>query len=788
MEFRRDIFRIFAYVEAPVDHDDPHERRREEVRHVVVERSQFVHFGLVLGVDRVQLLVDALQLFVGALQLLVGRQQLFVGSLQLRVDALELAHCLLEALLRLVQLLLQVRDPLRRSGIHVVLLRMDLGAHVLRSEKSERRHSGDRPQAVPQRLRDQGDQLPLIAFRHRDPVVGDPLLPLPCFLEGFRDGDLELRPDQAENVQRDRSHRQHDEVLAVPVGVRELVLVVHEDARRQQHFQDARVQLVGRVRQVRLLRVAVHARCPHVALHSLHGVGDVLVRRGLAGRVVNEDLLVGADHTEDVVIVNDGLAPPEEQVAPVLERHVEDGEEIALQNILEIDQQVPAADQVQLPEWRILEHVVLREDDHLADLVPHDVAVALAAEIARQPPRRHILDDVVAVDAPSGRGYGVAVQVGGKYFDISLDAELLHHLREQDRDGIGFFACGAPRHPDADLLRGRRALDDVVDHSVLQHVKIVRIPEKARHADEELLGEEPGLVRVVGQIVDIFLEIAVVRDDDAPLDAPQDRRLLIIGIIDVGHVPQDREDLGHQVAVAELEPVAGVHHGRGDVAHLPRDAVRVEDKVHEARGDGVARHPVELGALGGLHDDHAVLVLDRADPVGPVGARARQDHGHRPVLIGSRQRAEEYVDRMVDIPVVVLLEPQDVRYDFQIIFGRDHVDMVAPYTHAVLRFHHGHRRVLPEDVRQKALVVRRQVLDDDERHPRIFGKKSQELLQRLQSARGRADADHTVRLVADPGRDPGLAVLFIVHLPVSPCIVSSAVFRILCYAHIALRF
>ena len=236
-----------------------------------------------------------------------------------------------------------------------------------------------------------------------------------------------------------------------------------------------------------------------------------------------------------------------------------------------------------------------------------------------------------------------------------------------------------------------------------------------------------------------------MRDDDAPLDAPQDRRLLIIGIIDVGHVPKDREDLGHQVAVAELEPVAGVHHGRGDVAHLPRDAVRVEDEVHKSRGDGVARHPVELGALGGLHDDHAVLVLDRADPVRSVGARARQDHGHRPVLIGSRQRAEEYVDRMVDIPVVVLLEPQDVRYDFQIVFGRDHVDMVAPYTHAVLRFHHGHRRVLPEDVRQKALVVRRQVLDDDERHPRIFGKKSQELLQRLQSARGRADADHAVR-------------------------------------------
>ena len=60
--------------------------------------------------------------------------------------------------------------------------------------------------------------------------------------------------------------------------------------------------------------------------------------------------------------------------------------------------------------------------------------------------------------------------------------------------------------------------------------------------------------------------------------------------------------------------------------------------------------------------------------------------------------------------------------------------MVALYAHAILRFHHGHSRVLAQNIRQKALVIGRQMLNDDEGHARIAGKEGKKLLQRFQSS------------------------------------------------------
>ena len=60
--------------------------------------------------------------------------------------------------------------------------------------------------------------------------------------------------------------------------------------------------------------------------------------RRFSGGVVHEDLLIGADHAENVVVIDHRLASAKEQVSPVVERHVKDREQISLQDILEIDQ------------------------------------------------------------------------------------------------------------------------------------------------------------------------------------------------------------------------------------------------------------------------------------------------------------------------------------------------------------------------------------------------------------------------------------------------------------------
>ena len=77
--------------------------------------------ALVLGVDRVELLVDALQLLVRALQLLVRRQQLLVRGLQLLVAGLELLDRGLQVLLGVAELGLERAQLLARDLVDVDL-------------------------------------------------------------------------------------------------------------------------------------------------------------------------------------------------------------------------------------------------------------------------------------------------------------------------------------------------------------------------------------------------------------------------------------------------------------------------------------------------------------------------------------------------------------------------------------------------------------------------------------------------------------------------------------------
>ena len=84
VELAAHVFGEFADIEIVVQEQDADHRGRQEVRQVVGGVGELVELLLVLGVDRVELLV-------GCLQLLVGGEQLLVGGLQLLIDRLKMA-------------------------------------------------------------------------------------------------------------------------------------------------------------------------------------------------------------------------------------------------------------------------------------------------------------------------------------------------------------------------------------------------------------------------------------------------------------------------------------------------------------------------------------------------------------------------------------------------------------------------------------------------------------------------------------------------------------------------
>ena len=291
-------------------------------------------------------------------------------------------------------------------------------------------------------------------------------------------------------------------------------------------------------------------------------------------------------------------------------------------------------------------------------------------------------------------------------------------------------------------------LQEILDDPLLEHLKIILIAEKAGDADQDFLGQKPHLLRIIGHVVDILPEIAVVGDYDPALYAPQDSGLFIIRIVDVRDVFQDGKDLRHQVPVRQLQPLPRIRHGPRDMRHLPGDTVRVQDQVGKTGRDRTARHAVKLRALRGLHDDQTVSLLDRPDPVGSVRPCAGQNDRHRPVFIGLGQRAEKNIDRVIDMLVVILMQMQDTCLDLHVVLGRKHDDRILADIHPVLGLHDLHGSIFCQDVRQKAAVIRRQMLDHYESHSRIRGQKRQKLLKRLQSACRGSDSNHTARLLA----------------------------------------
>ena len=73
---------------------------------------------------------------------------------------------------------------------------------------------------------------------------------------------------------------------------------------------------------------------------------------------------------------------------------------------------------------------------------------------------------------------------------------------------------------------------------------------------------------------------------------------------------------------------------------------------------------------------------------------------------------------------------------------RDHVDVARLHRYPVAHLCHRHRGTLLQQLRHLALVLWREVDDDDERHALRLGQRLEEHAQRVQPASRGPEADH----------------------------------------------
>ena len=107
---------------------------------------------------------------------------------------------------------------------------------------------------------------------------------------------------------------------------------------------------------------------------------------------------------------------------------------------------------------------MLRENDHLADVVADDVFIAFSCKIFGKARHGNVLDNIVPVHPPDGGRDRIAVKVGCKYFDVAADIQFLHRLGKKNGDRICLLPGRTARHPDAQLLFLRSAFEQLLDH------------------------------------------------------------------------------------------------------------------------------------------------------------------------------------------------------------------------------------------------------------------------------------------------------------------------------------
>ena len=162
---------------------------------------------------------------------------------------------------------------------------------------------------------------------------------------------------------------------------------------------------------------------------------------------------------------------------------MEKGQQLVLGLLIQIDQQVPATDQIQLGERRVFEDVLGCKNQHFPDVLADAIDIVLQRKKTLQPIGTHIRCNAFRINSRPGGFDGVVVDIGGKNLDADMLFEPFRALAQDNRDGIGFFAAGTAGNPGADNIIFGFACQNLQQGLLLQGLKSIRIPEKIGDPD-----------------------------------------------------------------------------------------------------------------------------------------------------------------------------------------------------------------------------------------------------------------------------------------------------------------
>ena len=349
----------------------------------------------------------------------------------------------------------------------------------------------------------------------------------------------------------------------------------------------------------------------------------------------------------------------------------------------------------------------------------------------------------------------LGVDIGPEDLDPQRQAQLRQTLAHQDADGVGLLAGGAARHPDAHAVVLARGREELRQHLQAEVLEGRRVAEERGDADEQVLGEKLGLLRVLAEEVEVLVERGRAAELDPVAQTAQHRATLVVAEVVARLALEDGADpveRGGELVVGERLRAGKQRRLRGslDPPASLRDVARAFEQpcrhlanghglMHGSGRDGGLWHGVVLRGLRVLGESEPAMLLDSLQADGAVRARTGEKDSDGPLASVLGEGAQEDIDQ----PAPLTLDgdhPEGAAGDAEGGAGRDDVDVIGLGRHPVLGLDDGHGRAPSEKLRQHAGVLGREMLHHHEGEAAVLGHVGKELLESLQATRRCADA------------------------------------------------
>ena len=146
-------------------------------------------------------------------------------------------------------------------------------------------------------------------------------------------------------------------------------------------------------------------------------------------RAINPVLLVY--RREEVGTQVSGFGGAQKQKATRTQGKVKHLQNLALGISIQINQQIAAADQMQMGKGRIAQQAVLSKEDLFADFLLHLVMRLIADEILAQPRRCNVGENGGRINPRAAYADRALINIGTKYLNLDLSAFQLHLISQQ---------------------------------------------------------------------------------------------------------------------------------------------------------------------------------------------------------------------------------------------------------------------------------------------------------------------------------------------------------------------